>query len=850
VSQASLSFLSASSRARLRLFAVLTFLVSIIARVVYRGSYYPGWDALGPAHGLYLVSTLPFTEAVAEAFHLSRHFAIWNHINSALFTLIPGWLGRAWPWEYWAPLLTFVLFVLTLWPMLGVSGLRVRDGWVVLLAVGAAPALLSFAVAGYPFVTGFLPHALALRITLAGGLQRRWLATLALSLLVTELSWHVYPLGRTCFTVFAAAAFLQRGVPATTRGVWLSVACLQLAMIRAYSSRLVGDYVMWDSMSVEQIALALRHVGEALFVTQTLSIPLLFVVGLASFLFFRERRLLLLGLFAVQMGLVVQLGLIDATWIRPRRFIVVEFYCIVAILCMLAEDDGSRLRQRAKQTCVALLVVGNLWQLYDLVDYMRVPVREQRHPLPYTFSQADYAVHASATDWAHELRARVEAGERLLLIYNFDAYPENTTDMAAVLERLYLSLGHERFVESVFVFGERPCRYTCLPIRPINELAMVLDGIRADGPMPPESFTGFYTLEQVPATWGAGVFALEVARIFAEVRRHFVIDLQSPKDAYHMRFTIAAKPSPPPVGVLVDIRSAQYRSAHETMRTEWQGFPIDVSWYDAAERTYDSSAIPYLIARPWGPAPFATKLAGTLHVLESGYYNVLLGSDDDARITLNDTIIIDNGGMHPFHLTQRSMVLERGSYGFALEYEDFAGVARLVADIQRIDEGSPLGSATVAYAPVAMRTVFPAGLAGTYYESDHWSGQTKPTGEEVAVSISLDALWQAHASAPSSKPWAPQDHFSLRLEGEMVVPATGTYRIVLGSDDGATLYLGGTPVVDNGGVHPYREIEALVPLRKGPTSFRLDYFDRMLAAKLHLSMQRALPRKATDLRRP
>ena len=38
-----------------------------------------------------------------------------------------------------------------------------------------------------------------------------------------------------------------------------------------------------------------------------------------------------------------------------------------------------------------------------------------------------------------------------------------------MLERLYLGLGHERFVDSVFVFGSRTCRYCCLPIHPLKD---------------------------------------------------------------------------------------------------------------------------------------------------------------------------------------------------------------------------------------------------------------------------------------------------------------------------------------------------------------------------------------------
>jgi hypothetical protein len=69
----------------------------------------------------------------------------------------------------------------------------------------------------------------------------------------------------------------------------------------------------------------------------------------------------------------------------------------------------------------------------------------------------------------------VEHGAQLVLVYNFRAYPENTTNPQALLERLYLRLGHARFVEDVHVFGNQSCRYSCLPIVRLTELPKFVD---------------------------------------------------------------------------------------------------------------------------------------------------------------------------------------------------------------------------------------------------------------------------------------------------------------------------------------------------------------------------------------
>lgn len=126
------------------------------------------------------------------------------------------------------------------------------------------------------------------------------------------------------------------------------------------------------------------------------------------------------------------------------------------------------------------------------------------------------------------------AGERLLLIYNFDCYVENMTNPVGVLERLYVWLGHERFVRSVFAFGSEPCRYSCLPIRPLADFETFLDGVRPDGPTPPATLTCYYDNK----CRVLGNDAKEPDRMFSIIRERFRIRPMSPPDARFLRFTI------------------------------------------------------------------------------------------------------------------------------------------------------------------------------------------------------------------------------------------------------------------------------------------------------------------------
>ncbi|PTL35875.1 hypothetical protein CLG94_08990 [Candidatus Methylomirabilis limnetica] len=821
-------------------FAVFSISFSLWMRVVYRGPYYPGWDVLGPAHGLFLVSTRSFWDAVISVVHSTRHFQYWNHTNSLLYTLIPGYLGSLWPWEYWAHLLTFALFVLTLWLVIRLIGLPIRQFWILLLAWGASPALLSFSVAGYPYVTGLLPHALALWITLDNRVRRNWILSLVLCLVANELSWHLYELGKSLFVVFIAAAVLHRHVPLRTRIIWLLGATVQLATILSYPGGNVGAVVHSGSVTIDAISASIANLAKALFYDQLLDSPVLFVLGLFSLFFLKRNRWFFLSLLMFQIGLVVVLGMQGADWLRPRRFLLVEFYCIVAVVGMFCESAGmSRFGERPKVVLIALLCLGNIWQMADLVNYMKLPVDERRYPMPFTYSQADYLVPASEVNWYLEARSRVNAGEKLLLVYNFSAYPENTTDPAGALERLYLSLGHKRFVDSVFVFGSTQCRYSCLPIRPLATLEAFLDSIHPGSPTPPEAFTVYYLQDFHPMyrrVADKSIYELESVRIFAEIRKRFTIRLESPKESRFMRLKIAnrfLKGSPSPGFVLETGVSKYERHADGIIHNRpfsWRGVPLDLLW---VEDPMEATA--YLAKRPWGRGPFSLELSGTLHIMRQGAYNFLLGSYDGAVLTLDGHTLLDNSGTHPFQLMQCSLMLKKGSHRFHLSYADEGRMGRLLADVYPVgDEAlqNPQGS---CFETLPIARFFPEGLRSRYYHAVNWSGENTEAGREIRVGESVEAHW-IRTPGLSAHPWDPP--FSLRLEGRMRIVESGMYRFDLGSDDGSLLYLDGAIVLDNGGSHTYREKNAALHLNAGVYDFRLDYFNSIGDGRLKLSVRR------------
>src|SRR5262249_33074023 len=160
--------------------------------------------------------------------------------------------------------------------------------------------------------------------------------------------------------------------------------------------------------------------------------------------------------------------------------------------------------------------------------------------LPFTESQVDYMVRYSDVDWSRELAARVEAGEKLLLVYNLGAYDENYSNPEALLERLYLHLGPQRFVDSVFAFGTNACRHLAHPPRRLAPRRMRRPppfpaGLARGPPVERDATVGYSV---APHRFAEPVFAREREQMMQAIRARFVVAMESPPDAKYVRFRL------------------------------------------------------------------------------------------------------------------------------------------------------------------------------------------------------------------------------------------------------------------------------------------------------------------------
>jgi len=626
--------------------ALLGVAASLLLRAWWRGHYYPGWDILGSAQGLYVLSTSRPLEAVARLIRGVTEFRYWNSTNSLPYTLVPGALGRLWPSEYWAHWLTLALVLATLGLVLRFADLPLRKAWVLALVWGASPALLSFSVAGYPYATGFLPHALALVIVTSPGLRARPVVSLAAALLATELSWHLYEAGKTLVVVFILGALLERSAPLATRAGWLAASAVQL--VRLFGRRGFNvDYVVAGVDSgPRSVAAAAGRTLEAL-LSPGLDLPLVVPLGLLAILLVPRHRWLLLGGIASQVLTVALAAAVDASAIRPRRLLTTTFYCLTAVAVAIGRAGPATGRRRLLPLCmVTALACGNLWQIADLWLFFEVPPAGRSQPLPHTQSADDYFVAAGASELAREVRAEVDRGRAVVLLHNLSS--EVLADPEALLERVYVTTGHERFGRFVLAFGRRHCRYDCLPVRDLEAVEADLDTLAATR----AGSVAFYKKALAPRR-----HVEEAAIVLAALRSRFAIRPGLDPAPGFGRLELTPGPPVPP-RLVVTAPTAP--------------LPLDLAWLPNPRE-------PGGIVRtsPAGDRPFRHDWSASVIAVEAVSVDLLLGCAGRLRLSVDGVPVVTRES-HGFTLWREPLHLPPGRHALGLEYETRSGSGRLL----------------------------------------------------------------------------------------------------------------------------------------------------------------------------
>jgi hypothetical protein len=342
---------------------------------------------------------------------------------------------------------------------------------------------------------------------------------------------------------------------------------------------------------------------------------------------------------------------VDASSIRPRRFLTTSFYCVAALAIAFREAPEEGRRSLRRRVLVTVLVAGSLWQVADLWVFFRVPPAGRTQPLPFTFSQDDYTVAAGATDLARRIRSEVDAGRDVVMLYNLSS--ETLADPAGLLERAYLGLGHGAFVRSVLSFGSSRCRYDCLPVRPLADSARDLAALAADG----REAVAIYK-----KMLAGRRHVEETSVVFAALDRFFVL-----------------RPAPDPAPGFGRLR-LDPRSGVTLVPVVIEGgtepLPLNLTWLP-------NPLAPGRRARtsPHGEQSFRYEWSAGVAVGADVAVDLLLGCDGELRLTLDGEPVLDRRNVG-FSLWRERLRLQEGRHALRLQYDTRGGSGRLVLKLE------------------------------------------------------------------------------------------------------------------------------------------------------------------------
>jgi len=121
------------------------------------------------------------------------------------------------------------------------------------------------------------------------------------------------------------------------------------------------------------------------------------------------------------------------------------------------------------------------------------------------------------------------------------------------------------------------------------------------------------------------------------------------------------------------------------------------------------------------------------------------------------------------------------------------------------------------------------GLIGQVYvpggEILHMPDFTHLTPIYTFVTANLDVPKREYTQGfPTPEMQAVTENFAIRFRGELAVDTPGLYHFGLYSDDGSKLYIDGTLVVDNDGIHPAMGKKGSITLTTGMHPVEIHYF--------------------------
>ena len=120
------------------------------------------------------------------------------------------------------------------------------------------------------------------------------------------------------------------------------------------------------------------------------------------------------------------------------------------------------------------------------------------------------------------------------------------------------------------------------------------------------------------------------------------------------------------------------------------------------------------------------------------------------------------------------------------------------------------------------------GLSYAYYEGD-W--------DELPDFSKLKPVKNGTLEGFDLSPKLKAEYFGIEYAGFIRIPMDGVYAFYTDSDDGSSMYVDGTKVVDNDGLHGTKEVRGVIPLAAGLHAIHVDFFQKSGGVDLRVSYE-------------
>jgi uncharacterized protein YaiE (UPF0345 family) len=198
---------------------------------------------------------------------------------------------------------------------------------------------------------------------------------------------------------------------------------------------------------------------------------------------------------------------------------------------------------------------------------------------------------------------------------------------------------------------------------------------------------------------------------------------------------------------------------------------------------------------------FAATWTGSITVKGAGQYTFCTSSDDGSSLSVDGSLVVNNGGVHSWVEKCSSVRLLDGLhsvYADMFQNEMYAGMLATWS-------GPDTGNATV---PLPCRSVQQKRFLMKVFEA---SGQISAM-PDMAFLSSVGEAYVPTINVPGgncAQAWrslikdTPDNYFAATWTGSIMVETAGQYTFCTSSDDGSSLWVDGSMVVNNGCVHSW-----------------------------------------------